>query len=109
MGSIEREHLGELSNSINLLVPIKKKTEKDKKTLPKQTVFLLRNQNCYTESKYEPHNNESVNTDLMEPVLKILCCNSTKFEQQKKRTTKFCICFSNSGPTTTAKPGGRLH
>lgn len=78
------------------------------KTLPKQTVFLLPNQNCYTESKYEPHNNESVNTDLMEPVLKILCCNSTKFEQQKKRTTKSCICFSNSGPTTT-KAGGRLH
>lgn len=100
--------MGELSNSINLIVPIKK-TEKDMKTLPKQTVFLLRNQNCYTESKYEPHNNESVNIDLMEPVLKILCCNSTKFEQQKKRTTKFCICFSNSGPTTTAKPGGRLH
>lgn len=82
MGSIERKHLGELSNPINLLVPIKK-TEKDMKTLPKQTVFLLPNQNCYTESKYEPHNNESVNTDLMEPVLKILCCNSTKKKDNK--------------------------
>lgn len=84
--------MGELSNSINLLVPIKK-TEKDMKTLPKQTVFLLRNQNCYTESKYEPHDNESVNTDLMEPVLKILCCNSTKFEQQKKKDNKILHLF----------------